>query len=252
MLISQGQRINLNKLGTLPPDFISEKEVKMKMPDRIGQLAKIQDRLFAQGKYSLLVILQGMDASGKDGAVKHVFSGVNPSGCRVKSFKVPTLEESRHDFLWRIHKECPENGMIQIFNRSHYEDVLVPSVHKLLEKKKILERMEDINRFENLLVKNNTILLKFFLHVSKEEQMQRINERIHKPEKRWKYQESDIIETRHREEQLKAYQMIFQHCSHEPWFIIPSDKNWYKNYLIVETILEKLNQFSIRYPEIRI
>lgn len=241
---------SLHKVSSLPPPDVSETEIRQILPQRIKKLAEIQDKLFAQKKYAVLVIFQGMDASGKDGAVKHVFSGVNPAGCKVKSFKVPTEEEVSHDFLWRIHKECPEKGMIQIFNRSHYEDILVPTVHKQLEKSVIYERMKAINHFEDLLVKSQTIIFKFFLHVSEKEQRSRINARLEKPEKRWKYQASDIIETRHRESYLKVYQKLMQTCQVVPWTIIPSDKNWYKNYLIVETLLQRLEPLDIYYPPI--
>lgn len=240
----------LHKVSSLPPTDVSESEIRQLLPQRIKKLAEIQDKLYAQKKYAVLVIFQGMDASGKDGAVKHVFSGVNPAGCKVKSFKVPTEEEASHDFLWRIHRECPERGMIQIFNRSHYEDVLVPFVHKQLDKEAIRERMEAINHFEDLLIKNQTIVFKFYLHVSENEQLNRINERLEKPEKRWKYQASDIIETRHREDYLKIYQKLMKTCQVVPWTIIPSDKNWYKNFLIVETLLQRLQSLDIHYPPV--
>lgn len=213
-------------------------------------MADIQDRLFAQHRYSVLLIFQGMDASGKDGAIKHVFSGVNPAGCRVKSFKVPTQEEAGHDFLWRIHKECPEKGMIQIFNRSHYEDVLVPWVHKKFSKSELKKRMDVINEFEQLLVRSGTIVLKFYLHISDSEQEKRIEERKKNPDKLWKYDKSDDTERLVRSRYQEAYEAIFEHCSKIPWRIIPSDKKWYKNHRILEAILDELENYKIDYPSI--
>lgn len=241
-------RIDLHKLSTLPPAEVKEKEVREKTVQLLQQLKDFQAKLYAQAKYAVLVIVQGMDASGKDGAVKNVFSGVNPAGCRVKSFKVPTEEERKHDFLWRIHRECPEKGMIQIFNRSHYEDILVPSVYKLLDKDVIKKRFGAINAFEKLLKDHDTIIFKFYLHVSEKEQLERINERLTDPMKRWKYQEEDIVETRHRGEYMHVYEKIFRHCDEVPWTIVPSDKNWYKNYYILHTIVKELSRYDIRYP----
>jgi len=239
---------SLKNISALPHDSVDEKKCRVAIPDQVLKLAELQDKFYAQGKYSLLVIFQGMDASGKDGAVRQVFSGINPAGCNVKSFKVPTEEEMNHDFLWRIHKVCPQKGMIQIFNRSHYEDILVPSVHRLLPPEKINARYADINAFEHLLVQNGTILLKFFLHVSEEEQMARIGERKTNPHKRWKYQEADIKETVLRKDYLKTYDSIFKNCSLTKWHIVPADKNWYKNYFILKHILEELDKYDIHYP----
>lgn len=240
--------MKLSKIETKPSKSVSEKEIRGLLPERVQLLATIQNKLYAQGKYGVLVIFQGLDASGKDGAVKHVFSGVNPAGCRVKSFKVPTEEESKHDFLWRIHKECPERGMIQIFNRSQYEDILVPMVHGSMDKKEMMERMQAINSFEKLLVDSGIILLKFYLHVSNEEQEERILERKTNPEKRWKYQKSDVIDSKLREDFMDVYEQIFENCTVVPWNIIPSDKNWYKNFQIIECILAELARYKIDYP----
>lgn len=239
----------LSAISTLPPDEVLESEIRDGLPKRIKRLSEIQDKLFAQHRFSVLLIFQGMDASGKDGAIKHIFSGVNPAGCRVKSFKVPTEEEFGHDFLWRIHKECPEKGMIQIFNRSHYEDILVPWVHKKLNQKELKARMDCINDFEKLLEASGTIVLKFYLHVSGEEQHQRIEERKRNPNKLWKYSEADGRESFLRKDYIKAYEAIFNRCSRIPWHVIPSDKNWYKNHLIIELILKKLEKYRIEYPQ---
>lgn len=243
------KKINLRKISSLPPSGISEDLARSKSQEWIKKLTVIQQKLYAQRQFSVLVIIQGMDASGKDGAVKNVFSGLNPAGCRVKSFKKPTEEEEAHDFLWRIHRECPEKGMIQIFNRSQYEDILVPSVHQLADKEELLFRLKAIHHFEELLVKSNTIVLKFYLHVSEQEQRKRIDERKTDPHKRWKYQKADIIETRHRERYMDVYDDLLNNPGLVPWHVVPADKNWYKNYLILKTILDTLSPYPIHYPQ---
>jgi PPK2 family polyphosphate:nucleotide phosphotransferase len=239
----------LSRIRTLPPEDTIKKEVREEFTQLQKRLFDLQAVMYAQQKYCCLIVLQGMDAAGKDNAVKNVFTGVNPMGCRVKSFKVPTEEEKNHDFLWRIHKQVPEKGIIQIFNRSHYEDILVPSVHNLMDASIIEERYELINQFERLLLQNNTHIFKFYLHVSAEEQKERLNERLTDRRKHWKYQEADLIETRHRKTYLKVYEQIFKRCSHPvPWHIIPSDKKWYKNYLITKTVVEDLEKLDMQYP----
>lgn len=242
----------LKNFSTLPPDHIEEEDAAEKCKDWIEALTHLQEKLMAQQKFAVLIIIQGMDASGKDGAIKKVFSGVNPAGCRVKSFKVPTAEEAAHDFLWRIHKECPEKGFIQIFNRSHYEDILVPSVHALLPHKVLDFRLKAIHQFEKLLVESGTIVLKFYLHVSEKEQLARINERIVNPHKRWKYQKADLLETSLRDQYLKVYQHLIDDAGTVPWHVVPSDKNWYKNYFLLKTIVEELNKYPIHFPEIEL
>jgi PPK2 family polyphosphate:nucleotide phosphotransferase len=240
----------LSAIATEPGEEIDKKTAKEEIEKMKEELAELQQKLYAQGKYSVLIIIQGMDASGKDGAIRQVFSGVNPAGCNVISFKVPTEEEGSHDFLWRVHKVCPAKGMITVFNRSHYEDILVPSVHKLFDAEQIERRYHAINDFEQLLVNNNTIVLKFYLHVSHEAQVERINERKTDPFKKWKYQESDIKDMSYREEFLSVYESIFERCSEAvPWHIIPADKNWYKSYCILKLLLETLKEYKIAYPE---
>ena len=242
-------KINLNLISTLPEDKIKEADVQKETVQLIEKLSKIQNKLFAQRKYALLVILQGMDTSGKDGAVKHVFSGVNPAACKVKSFKVPTEEEAGHHFLWRISKECPEKGMMQIFNRSQYEDILVPRVYKSFSETFLKERCFEINAFERGLIQDNCLLLKFYLHVSHEEQLRRLEARKTDEHKRWKYQKEDVVAIRKHEEYKEAYQFVFEHCSKEvPWQIVPADKKWYKNYCILAAIVKELEQYDIHYP----
>ena len=247
------RRIQLSSIATLPTKKISKAKAKSESIVLIKKLSEIQDKLYAQKKYSVLIILQGMDTAGKDGAVKQVFSGVNPAGCNVKSFKVPTTEEAAHEFLWRINKECPAKGMIQIFNRSHYEDILIPKVKKLLPDKILKARLDEINVFEKGLVKANTILMKFFLHISHAEQIQRLNDRKADPHKRWKFQKEDVVDISKHAKYKKAYELIFsKHSTATPWQIIPADKKWYKNYAILNAIVLELKKYDIDYPVLKL
>ena len=237
-------------ISTKAPAGFEKEKTKEKTADLILKLRDLQAVLYAESKRSLLIVLQGIDASGKDGTVKHVFSGVNPMGCNVHSFKEPTPLDTSHDFLWRVHSNTPSKGMIEIFNRSHYEDILVPMVHKLLPKELIKKRFDYINSFEQLLEDNDTIILKFYLHISKEEQTERFKERQTNPEKHWKYQQGDIAESKHWDDYIAVYEEIFDKCSKEiPWNIIPADHNWYRNYFIAKTIVDKLKSLDMKYPE---
>lgn len=241
---------SLSDYPTAPPDELTKGDVKRDVSKMSDELAELQRKLHAQERYALLIVLQGMDASGKDGAVRNVFSRVNPAGCRVTSFKVPTALEAKHDFLWRVHQVCPEWGMIKVFNRSHYEDVLVPSVEGYATAEQIDQRIEAINCFEKLLINNRTILMKFYLHISEEEQVERIRRRKLQPNKRWKYEASDVRATQQRTHYLNVYERLFKECSVEPWQIVPADKKWYRNYFILKAIMEKLSGYDINYPEI--
>ncbi len=246
-------RISLSSIKTLPPKKITKAKVKSITFRLIKELAEIQDKLYAQKKYSVLIVLQGMDTAGKDGAVKHVFSGVNPAGCNVKSFKVPTSEEISHEFLWRINKECPAKGMIQIFNRSHYEDLLIPKVNKQLSDKSLKERIHEINAFEKGLVKDNTILMKFFLNISHEEQLKRLKSRKNDPHKRWKFQKEDVVDIGKHDKYKNVYQLLLNKCATaKPWQIIPADKKWFKNYMILNSIVLELNKYDINYPVLKL
>lgn len=245
--------IHISSLSTLPSKKINKEKAATETIHLIKKLAEIQDKLYAQNKYSVLVVLQGMDTAGKDGVVKNVFSGVNPAGCRVKSFKVPTEEENAHQFLWRISKECPAKGMIQIFNRSHYEDILIPRINKKLTYKLLKERCEEINAFEMGLIMDDTILMKFYLNISQEEQIERLNARKADPKKRWKYQKEDVVDIEKHTKYKKAYEFIFNHCStSSPWKIIPADKKWYKNYSVLHEIVSELQKYTINYPDLKL
>lgn len=247
------KKIKLSAISTDPTEKIDKKESKEIRKKLIEKLAEIQGKLYAQKKFDVLIILQGMDTSGKDSAVKHVFSGVNPAGCSVKSFKAPTEEERAHHFLWRVSKECPEKGMIQIFNRSQYEDILVPAVDKLIDGKLIEARCEEINAFEKGLVRNNTILMKFYLHISHEKQLEKLQIRKTDEYKRWKYQKEDVASISKHDEFAKVYEYIFEHCAEAAaWKIIPADKKWYKNYAILNAIVEELEKYEIHYPKVEL
>jgi PPK2 family polyphosphate:nucleotide phosphotransferase len=241
--------IHLAKISTLPIEKISEEKAKKEITRLVKELSSIQNKLYAQRKYAVLIVLQGMDTSGKDSAVKHVFSGVNPAGYSVKSFKVPTAEESAHHFLWRISKCCPEKGMTQIFNRSHYEDILMPIINKSLDNDQVKERCDEINVFERGLLKDNTLVLKFYLHVSHKEQLKRLKDRKTDEHKRWKYQKADMIAIAKHDEYVKAYEFVFEQCSEDvTWQVVPADKKWYKNYYILRAIVKELEKYDIKYP----
>ena len=203
-------KIKLSSIDTRAPEKFKKESTKKESLKLKLRLEELQNLLYAESKHALLVVIQGMDGSGKDGAIRNVLETVNPMGCRVVSFKEPTPLEMKHDFLWRIHREVPEKGVIVVFNRSHYEDVLVQRVHKKINDKVVKERFESINDFEKLLAANSTTVLKFYLHVSKEEQLSRLNERLEDPTKMWKYNENDIKERESWDEYMKAYEDAFE------------------------------------------
>jgi PPK2 family polyphosphate:nucleotide phosphotransferase len=238
------------KISTLPPKC-DKKKIKEETQKYIEIMRERQHILYAQSKYSLLIIFQGMDASGKDGATKAVFSSVNPQGVSVTSFKKPSDIESAHDFLWRIHQQCPEKGMIKIFNRSHYEDVLIPSIYGTLDKKFIEKRKKYINEFEKMLEDNGTKVLKFYLHISEEEQQKRFKERLTNPSKNWKHNPSDAETAKHWPAFKKVYQNIFEECGDVSWNIVPADKNWYKEYVIAKKIAETLQDLDLKFPKLQ-
>ncbi|MDZ4844532.1 MAG: PPK2 family polyphosphate kinase [Chitinophagales bacterium] len=242
----------LTKISTRAPKGLQKEKIKAATLKLQKRLHELQSVMYAENKWSVLIVLQGLDAAGKDGSVKNVFSGVNPMGCKVKSFKKPTEEECAHDFLWRIHYHTPRQGMIQIFNRSHYEDVLVPRVHKWLSMHEIRKRFGYINSFEQLLQSSGTLIFKFYLHISKEEQQERFAERLTLAEKRWKYQDADLKESKHWDAYIEAFEDIFEHCSKEiPWSIVPADQNWYRNYIIVKAIVDSLEKLNMQYPDLQ-
>lgn len=229
----------------------------------VQALAALQDILYAQDKWSLLVIFQAMDAAGKDGAIKHVMSGVNPQGCQVSSFKAPSPEELDHDFLWRCQKHLPERGRIGIFNRSYYEEVLVVRVHeKILQSQKLpeklvtkdiwQERFKDIRNFEKYLYRNGTIVIKIFLHVSKDEQKKRFIERVDDPDKNWKFSAADARERGYWDDYMKAYEEMIENTSTEesPWYVVPADDKSYARIAVASAIIHALDQMDLEYPKV--
>jgi PPK2 family polyphosphate:nucleotide phosphotransferase len=215
------------------------------------QMDKLQFQLYAEQKRSLLICLQAPDAGGKDGVVRHVLASMNPQGCRVACFKQPSAEEASHDFLWRIEAQTPKRGEVVIFNRSHYEDVLIVRVHDLVPKKVWSKRYEQINGYERLLVANGTHILKFFLHISKEEQLRRFEKRLNDPARQWKISEADYSERDYWASYQKAYEAILNHCSTDdaPWFIIPSDHKWFRNLVISRIIVKTMEDLGIKLPK---
>jgi len=241
---------HINNISTKAPDNFTKSSASKELKYLHNQLYTLQNLFYAEGKYSLLIILQGMDTSGKDGTIRHVFSCMNPQGCNVKSFKTPTAEEQLHEFLWRIYANLPERGMMQVFNRSHYEDVLFPVVHKLIDKKEIQERCNMINKFEEHLLCNNTIILKFYLHLSQKEQTKRLKKRITVPEKRWKQNVEDNKESKLWNNYIDAYQYVFKQCSKaSPWLIVPADDKWYRTYFVAKTIVKTIENLKIKFPK---
>lgn len=243
--------ISLSKLSTRAPKGFQKEKIKAKTAKIVEELNQLQNLLYAESKNSILIIIQGMDASGKDGVIKNVFGTLNPQGVKVTSFKAPTAEELAHDFLWRIHQHTPAKGMIQIFNRSHYEDVLITRVHGWCDDETAQKRMKAINDFEWMLKEHNqTQILKFYLHISPEEQAQRLQERIEDPTKQWKYNAKDFEEAKLWKSYMSMYEACFKNCNAIPWTIVPSDQNWYKEFLIASKLLNTLQSLKMKYPSI--
>ena len=232
-------------------DYKSKKDVKKELKKQRKRLAKLQERLYAENQRSLLIVLQATDTGGKDGTIKHVFRGVNPQGCRVWSFKKPSDEEIRHDFLWRYHRRTPQQGMITIFNRSHYEDVLVVRVKELVPEKEWRQRYQLINEFEHMLALSNTVVVKFYLHISKDEQKRRLERRLANPDKHWKFSSNDLKERDFWDDYQAAFEDAINNCStaYAPWYVIPANHKWYRNLVIARTIADTLEAMNPQYPE---
>lgn len=218
--------------------------------DMLGELAGLQERLYAEGQRSLLVVLQAIDAGGKDGTIKHVFRGLNPSGCRVVSFKVPSEEERSHDFLWRVHAKVPAKGEVVVFNRSHYEDVLVVRVHDLVPEKVWRPRYGFINDFEANLAAAGTRIVKLYLHISKEEQAERFKARLEDPSKRWKFRTADLDERKRWDDYMAAFEEAITRTStaDAPWYVVPADRKWYRNWAVSRILVETLKDMDPQYP----
>ena len=242
----------LNEISTRAPKDLDKKATKEKTALLLEELDELQNLMYAEGKHAVLVVLQGLDASGKDGAVKNVFGQLNPLGVRVQPFKAPTAEELSHDFLWRIHKYAPAKGMIQVFNRSHYEDVLVTRVHGWCDDETAKKRFRAINHFERLLTEHNaTEVFKFYLHISPEEQQVRLRERIDDPRKNWKYNANDLEEAKLWDKYMQMYEEAFAACREPEWTIVPSDQNWYKEYVIAKALVERLRALDMKFPTLK-
>jgi PPK2 family polyphosphate:nucleotide phosphotransferase len=251
-LIKPHTKVRLSKISSTDTgDFKGEEAAKTTLAKHRDQLVDLQDVFYATQSKALLIVLQGMDTAGKDGTIRHIFSGVNPQGCDVAQFKVPTPLESRHDFLWRIHSKVPPRGMIGIFNRSHYEDVLWPRVHKVISPETVRSRFDDINEFESMLADNDVLILKFYLHISREEQTRRLQSRIDDKKKNWKLSDADIKERKLWPEYMDAYNDILSSTSHKhaPWFVIPADNKWYRNVPISAIIVDVLQSLKLKFPK---
>ena len=250
-LAEPGKKLNLSKIDPADTgDFKDKADAADPTARNLDHLRKLQALLYAEQKRSVLIVIQAMDTGGKDGAIEHVFGGVNPQGCGVTSFKQPTHLEAAHDFLWRVHAATPARGMIGIFNRSHYEDVLVVRVHDLVPKHVWSKRYEQINHFEQLLADSGTTVIKFFLHISKDEQRKRLQSRLDDPKKHWKFDAGDLQERAHWSDYQAAYEDVLRKCStrHAPWYVVPADHKWYRNWVLSDTIVRTMKRMDLKYP----
>ncbi len=240
--------IKIAELPTRAPDGLNKDDAEKIVKKRRDRIAELHQLLIAEGKHSVLVILQGMDGSGKDGGTRNVFGECAPYGLRTYSFKKPTEEEFAHDFLWRVHKQAPRKGELVIFNRSHYEDVLIQRVHKWITEEQVQKRMAAINMFEELLqFDNNTVVLKFFLNISYDQQIIELQQRIDDPEKHWKHNAGDWKERKHWEEYMRCYEDVLNNST-IPWHVVPVDQRWYRDYLMTGIVLEALEGLNMQYP----
>jgi PPK2 family polyphosphate:nucleotide phosphotransferase len=262
--VSNGDKFRLKDHDTSDTGEVKDNEQGQTIMDhRAGLLSNLQEKLYAQDRWALLLVIQAMDAAGKDGVIKHVMSGVNPQGCDVHSFKTPSTEELNHDYLWRAHSRVPERGMIGIFNRSYYEEVLVVRVHPtLLEAQKLPDslitkhiweqRYEDINAFEHYLTRNGVVIRKFFLHVSKKEQKKRFLERLEDSKKNWKFSMADVKERGYWKDYQEAYEELIQNTAtkHAPWYVVPADNKWYTQLIVASAIISTLEELDLSFPDV--
>jgi PPK2 family polyphosphate:nucleotide phosphotransferase len=251
-MVKPGSKVDLSQWD--PNDAGDAKIGKAKGLAEVAKLDRkldiLQELLYAEHKHKILIVLQAIDSGGKDGTIRHVFEGVNPQGVHVASFKVPTPEELDHDYLWRIHTETPAAGEIVIFNRSHYEDVLVVRVHNLITPEVCAQRYDQINEFEHMLVENGTTILKFFLHIDKDEQKRRLQARLDDPTKHWKFATSDLAERKFWDAYMQAYEQALSKTStdYAPWFIVPSNRKWYRDLVISSVLVKTLESLNMQYP----
>ena len=254
---------DFNPADTLDFNSQDKPHAKESLAAGVQELAKLQEKLYAQNRWAVLVIFQAMDTAGKDSAIKHVMSGVNPQGCQVTSFKAPSSEELDHDYLWRCARRLPERGMIGLFNRSYYEETLIVRVHpELLEKQKLppelvtkniwKERFQDIRKFERYLTRNGIVIRKFYLHLSKKEQKKRFLERIDKPEKNWKFSLNDVHEREHWDDYMEAYEDMIRYTSTKqaPWYLVPADNKWFTHLIVAAALVDLLASLNLQYPKL--
>lgn len=250
-LVVPGKKCRLREIDPADcGDYKGKQEAKKQLETDRAELVGLQELLYAEGKHAVLIVVQAMDTGGKDGVIAHVMSGVNPQGCVVTPFKVPTPLELAHDYLWRVHKAVPPKGMIGIFNRSHYEDVLVVRVHSLVPKDVWSQRYEQINQFEKHLTENGVTILKFYLHISKEEQRRRLQARLDDPTKHWKFSVGDLKERALWNDYMAAYEDAVNLTSTQwaPWYVIPADRKWYRNLVVARVLVETLRGLRMKYP----
>ena len=242
------------KMSYIDPDesehYKDKKDITKELKKQRARISDLQERLYAERKQSLLIVLQALDTGGKDGTIRGVFQGVNPQGCQVWSFKSPSSEELEHDFLWRYHQKTPTRGMINIFNRSHYEDVLIVRVKSLVEESVWQHRYRMINEFEHMLTLNNTTIIKFYLHISKAEQKKRLEARLEDPAKHWKFSSADLKERKLWDKYMVAFEDAISKCAtdYAPWYVVPANKKWYRNLVIARTIADTLEAMNPQYP----
>jgi PPK2 family polyphosphate:nucleotide phosphotransferase len=248
--VAPGSRVDLAAIDPSDTHGHGKVDAAPELDKGLERLAALQDRLWAESKHSVLVVLQGIDAAGKDGTIRHVMSGFNPMGCTVTSFKVPTPIELAHDYLWRIHQRTPGRGEIAIFNRSHYEDVLVVRVHDLVPKSVWSKRYDQINEFEQTLAESGTTILKFFLYIDRDEQKRRFQDRLDNPDKRWKFKLGDLDERKLWDSYTAAYEEALRRCSTEwaPWYVVPANHKWFRNLAVAEILADALDALDPRYP----
>lgn len=253
-LVRPGEKLKLNKMDANDCGEWEgkKKEARQHLLKLSIKLDKLQETLYAEHKQRVLIILQAMDAGGKDGTIRSVFEGVNPQGVRVVSFKVPTITELDRDYLWRVHAQVPAKGEIVIFNRSHYEDVLVVRVHNLVPKSVWEKRYRHIVEFERMLADEGTTILKFFLFIDQEEQKQRFIDRLNKPDKLWKFNPKDVEERKFWDDYMQAFEIMLEKTSTDfaPWYVVPANRNWYRNLIVTQTIVERLQKLNMKYPHL--
>jgi PPK2 family polyphosphate:nucleotide phosphotransferase len=247
----QLDRWDPDETGDYKKNERAKEKAKAETARLIERISALQERLYGNGSRALLIVLQGMDTSGKDSTIKHVMSGVNPQGCKIASFKTPSEKEMDHDFLWRIHQEVPAKGQIGIFNRSHYEDVLITRVHGMISDRVAKRRFDQIKEFEELLTENGTAVLKFFLYISKDEQKQRLLERVQDPEKRWKFNEGDLEERKLWGNYLRVFEDVISKTSTDsaPWYLVPANRKWFRNLLVAHVVVEALEAMKLGCPK---